>query len=475
VYGREFQRLEIEIPRVADDWLFELEYSAPDSTRCDFSAPPSGRYEDLWSDEAWVLAYVRCGLPLEDVELTDPGFAACLSDLADPPAHAGLLYSLDCSGRGIEDLDGIDRLWALNDLDLSENALSSYDPFEDGWLPSIQRIDLSHNRIETVELDGWGAESIDLSHNLISTVGPLEAFLAQSLVLRHNRIESFEIEPWDPEGQYWRSVEIQQLDLAHNRLTELDLSLIASYLWMLDVSHNELETLNLRSPSREDDRYLYFLPFDSLDASFNRLGDEVAGEPPSGLVMPETGISEIDLTDNALTLIPPAIASAGTRELVVARNEIDSVDLSDAEELRLLDLSDNALDAIDLSSATRLSDVDLSGNEIDDFAWPDATVPLETIDLSRNPLSALNGCVGSWLWWLRAENANVEFIDVSGCHSLEVIELAGNALTTLDVTGNGEVEYIDLRENPLTCEAIDDLGTNAPGAELLYDEPVCAP
>lgn len=532
------QWLEVEIPRRGDQWHFELETSDTGSIICNIDNEPSGRFSELWSDEATIHVHVVCGSPLDEIELDDPGLEDCLAELPNPPAHTGYLHSLDCSDRGITTLGGLSQLWALSDIDLSGNllVLDQTDVSELRSLWQLGTLDLSHNRIERVFAEAEPGshidsgrliplpyEMLDLSHNRITSFVIVGSGGVSRLLLDHNLIEEFEVaQPWDyelpeedepiivplvffggstasftlrgyrdldesefrdtiliPAVQGYIPAEpethvfhVEDLDVSFNRLTQLDLSAAGYGLRQIDASHNDLGTVILRRAPHE---VLVPPPLFLVDVSFNQLADASQSGPETGLVLGDEGVRRLDLSNNDLTSLDPSLVSPVTVEVWARANWIDDVDLSEASALVSLDLAENDLASVDLGAATALTELDLSDNVLDDFPWSGGAEWLETLDLSGNPLGQLDECMAASLWRLRLEDSGVTTLDASGCGQLEWIELAGSALGALDVSANPLLDHVDLRETPITCEAVTAVIADVPLAEVLRDEGLCGP
>lgn len=468
--------IDFEFPRTGAGWNFSVEIDGSKLLQCE-SWGLSGLYDELedWQRRDGLLrvdAWTRCGVPVSEVELADPMLAACIDSHVVAVAGLGLtmdVSDLDCSGREIEDVSGLEAFYRLNRLDLSDNRLSSIDDLD---LPHIQVLDVSHNRLTSVDLsrqNGFLLQEFDASFNQIASVEHLGELWAVEVSLSHNLIESLEAPaPPSEDGEIPYGGDILTLDLSFNRLSELRLRYDWFNVQELDVSHNELTTLDLGEQ----------FGLRRLRAAHNLLSEQILdASTKRRLELPYDawGLDSIDLSHNAFTWIPSAYAQENLRELVAVSNAISSIDLARATKLRRLDLTDNALTTIDTTDASDLSVLLLADNELGSFAWPTNPSGLADLDLSGNDLGSLGSCTGEVLWRLSVEDAGLATLDLSSCEALEWVELAGNDLMSIDVTALDALERIDLRDNPLSCAAIAAIEAAQPAAELVSGPDACVP
>ncbi len=464
------RRLEAEFPRKGDGWELTLEVSGAERMTCQLIGE-AGMYSER-SDDWPLFISTACGVPASSVEIPDPGLALCITSQVPFGVNTFNVRELDCSDYGIDDLSGLDWFHALASLDLSHNAIDTLDSIDWRILGRLSHLDLSHNALTEVDFDRfsyvWG--DFDFSHNEIASVDHAWELRPDRLSLRHNQLEAFDVtDPHDPSV----GASFVVLDLGYNRLTRLELPRQTDPPRELDVERNQLEVLDLGT-----DIAVVYYPgaMLRLNAAFNRLTAGPADDPTRRrLELPEMGYVEIDLSHNELTEIPAEYVSEFTRELAARGNAIETIDLSGADALDRLDLAENALAAIEISGAPLLRHLDVADNALDDFDWAGGASQLQELDLSGNPLAAMEDCVAPDLWWLAAEDAGLSSLDLSACPSIEILALAGNALSGLDVSSSPALEEIDLRDNPVTCDAVDHITTTLPGVDLATGPDACVP
>jgi len=470
-----FAWIEIEYPRVGDDWQFEIDVTGSDRLDCTIE-DGGGRYDD--DEDGYPRfrgAHTSCGIPVDSIDFPDAALADCIDEaLETDPADTRDVRELRCPDRGIADLTGLDWFHRLRLIDLSHNAIDELNTVRWNALERIDLLDLSHNVVAALDFEELGLSGleIDLSYNQIATADGAHAVWVGHLSLRHNVIETFEVDL--PPGLE-RDGSIYSLDLGHNRLVTLDLTMLWDPPAVLDVEHNDLEQLAI---GNFGSRYYYrpYEPRRRLHAAFNQLSSETVGSPPARrLTLPVEGYDVLDVSYNDFTEIPGEYVTDLTLELVARGNAIDTVDLDHAESLELLDLADNVLAVVDLSTAESLRTLDLADNALGDFDWSTAPANLEDVDLSGNDLFAFDECDAASLLRLTIEDAGLTSLDLSRCPSLVIVELAGNDFAALDVSANADLEEIDLRDNPLTCDAVEHVETTLPGVALAWGPDACVP
>jgi len=189
------------------------------------------------------------GSPGDIVVFKDANLKKCI--LSSLPGQTEVLVAtaqqmaqVNCPGRGIVDLTGLEAFIALSKLDLSANQLSIFTlNFVAGGKPApskLQTLDVSGNRLTTLDLTGHPKLlSLGAANNQLASISlNANAFLVV-LDASHNKLTSFNL-PIQSTLTY--------VDLSYNSLTNVlnqfssNLGALSA-LTYLDLSHNTLTTI----------------------------------------------------------------------------------------------------------------------------------------------------------------------------------------------------------------------------------------
>jgi Leucine-rich repeat (LRR) protein len=280
------------------------------------------------------------------------------------------------------------------------------------------------------------------------------------LDLSHNDLASL----WLP-GQpvFGQLTSLRHLNLAHNRITELDSGLLADLtdqLESLDLSANQIGRLaagQFRQLSRlvslrlEGNRLASIGPdaFHGLTASLEllSLANNSLGYLHAEALQPLAGgLRVLRLNANQLTALPVSSLSslAALIELDLSNNQLREVNLSHVlgPQLRVILLSDNALEQVHLPvhpltpPPPQLERLDLSGNRLSRLG-PDsfAGLPrLTHLSLAANLLEDINGVLPSHpaLATLNIAHNRLKWFDMAFFpRQLRHLDLRGNEVEEL--------------------------------------------
>lgn len=165
------------------------------------------------------------------IAFADPAFEAYCVETYDLNAdgrfsiyEAKHILDIDCSGRGITSLYGIEHFVKLRELNCSQNALVTLDLTHNEWL---EQLDCSHNALTIVQIDDLRLlHTFDCSHNQL------------------------------PQLDLSNNGSIHTLDCSYNDLELLDASSCSRSMLLLDCSNNpRLQTLYLSEYQRVDRLY----------------------------------------------------------------------------------------------------------------------------------------------------------------------------------------------------------------------------
>ncbi|BES93648.1 Guanylate kinase [Nesidiocoris tenuis] len=177
------------------------------------------------------------------------------------------LQFLDVSNNAIQDLSPIERLVHLVHLDASHNEIARYDPKPTPWfiaylnlsfnsfetIPdvssmwSLKYLNLSNNQISKIEgiKKLHYLEHLDLSHNNIEIIGNIDDVPLKTLNLSWNRIASC-AGPEDDNCALKNVLSLRRLDLSHNEIVTMSsLACMSVFnLRHLNISYNQFDCLS---------------------------------------------------------------------------------------------------------------------------------------------------------------------------------------------------------------------------------------
>lgn len=295
------------------------------------------------------------------------------------------IYTIQMSNCSIEAIDGeifpedsvLEKLFAAHNnirklpdflfantihiktIDFSYNQIEKIDPnaFQNVET-SLQWINLANNRIGVFETSANFASMIglNLSHNLLETFQlDLNACESMELLnLANNRIKTLGCNSFFNSMSNGVSVNVSM-----NQLREVDLNCdINCGTWILDISDNSVENLNLSSSLVKS--------IESLIASKNNIKGLSIG---------------IDLNE--------------LKELKLANNNLTSISLINCSSLNTLDLSFNGIQRLRVDSFGRMPELQhlhLDNNNLSkiDYGTFTHTTNLQTLNISHNNLSKFN-------------------------------------------------------------------------------------
>ncbi|XP_015589721.1 leucine-rich repeat-containing protein 40 isoform X1 [Cephus cinctus] len=264
---------------------------------------------------------------------------------------------------GLEFNDDKEKWWEqepLKILDLSSNSLTELDPKVE-FLSELSILDLHDNIMETLPAE----------------IGNLSKL--RKLNSSFNKIKHLPL-------NFYNLSELRHLDLRNNLLKELDPAI--GDLIMLDymnLSCNNLISLPIGMG--------YLVRLVSLDISHNMLKEL----PPDITSM--RVLKKLDANSNNLEILPPFGELRHMEVLVLHTNNLKNFpDTTGCAALRELHLANNSIDEIDVSgleSMGQLRTLTLANNKIKEI--PEEIVQLlnlERLDLSCNNISKVPGCIG---------------------------------------------------------------------------------
>eukprot|EP00434_Breviolum_minutum_P010632 symbB.v1.2.009380.t1/scaffold595.1/size183375/2 len=248
----------------------------------------------------------------------------------------------DADGSATKVRKAYQRCAETGTLNLSNQKLSGILPasvcgFQDSsWAEKwweqcpVTKLDVSLNTLELIP-------------STISNLVDCEIFLAYSNQLKEVPGELF-------------ALPLKQLNLRSNKLMNLPSAIgAAQFLVELVLSENQLSSLPLEVQSLEH--------LEILDLAKNHLK-----ELPWTSSWKSRKLKRLDVSQNCLTKLPEALCVCGQlRELLAAKNQLNSAKISDYAALVMLDLSSNKLQYLSVGNLPVLDSLIVSNNLLEAF------------------------------------------------------------------------------------------------------------
>lgn len=342
----------------------------------------------------------------------------------------------------------------LKDLDCSNNPNLTSNGLDFYYLPALEIFDCSGTKFSTLNL----SDCEKLKEVTCENIPSLTEFKCALTTLTRLSVSGCSA--------------LKKLECRSNNLTWLDVYGCSS-LQILECGSNALTTISNLSSCKSSLQELscHYNKFSSLDFSgFSQLqklncGNDSQLTSLTGL-SGNTALSELSCYECQLTSLDVTGCSNLTT-LVCYGNKFHDLYLSDLPNLQKLDCSRNSsLTYLDLSNVPSLAEVDCSGCDLRSLDWYDLKLStlnccynrnLTLLNNSRdynNPgraLTSLNVTECSSLNTLKLrDNDELATLDLTGCNSLQYLDVTYNKLTTLDLTPCPNLISVSCQHNKLT-------------------------
>ena len=337
----------------------------------------------------------------------------------------------------------------LKYLNCNEQQLTS---FVAEGLTSMKELNLSENEITNVQFGEMPElESLNLSKNKLTALTLTGMPKLTRLRLNNNEIDSH----------------------------LLDISSLSESLVDLNISYNQLNTLNLMNFSKL--RYFY-----------------ASNNPDLTTVIFNDGSTELYIVDMSDCYIMHfyAISLPNLSQLLLTNNALMEFELGDYPRLTTLSVSGNYISEIDVAKYTGLVDFSCAKNLLTNLNLSNNTA-LESLNCSDNQLTTLDIRVNKSLRTLKCANNQLHKIDISTLTNIQDLNVSGNPIRYLDLTNAyylstleasntqcdhfymnyispaGSLKKIDIRNNPrITSDALSMMYKTMPAhAETWNSDP----
>ncbi|WP_194868033.1 leucine-rich repeat domain-containing protein [Pseudoalteromonas sp. PPB1] len=325
------------------------------------------------------------------------------------------LYGVGLNDETLASL-GLARFTALHQLDLSGNALSTFDA--QSW-PNLTTLILSGNRLE----------ELNLEHNL----------QLHDLDVSINSLSALSIE---------NNLQLRYLDASWNALAQLDMTENTA-LYSVELSENHLtQVLTGEHPMLTRFR-----------AEFNNLtAMQLSGMPR---------LNELELAFNNLAQLE-LIHNLELETLNISNTPLEQLELSANRMLKVLHASRiSLLSALDLRNNSQLKSLYINENTHLQSVMLADGLQLEHLGISDSPLlvSQLEQFDGERLSFLSIGGVDSRWVDLAQYPNLISLAWQGAALEQVDLSSLTKLRRLNLSRNPLTQI---DLSHNTLLEELIF-------
>ena len=336
--------------------------------------------------------------------------------------------TMDVSSYGIGDLTGIEYFYVLQELNCSNNKLSSLDMAYNGDLKKLQ---CYKNRLQG---DAMQKFFDDLHRANWTTPGQLVPYYTGSgesnskptnaQVAKANK-RNWDVYSYD--GNSYTEMKVAEVDINETNFPD---EIFRTYVSNnIDKDHNGKLTYN------------------ELDV-VEELNVAYMGIMSMKGVEYFTELKELICHNNELTALDVSANTKLTR-LACGQNKIQSLDVTKLTELANFHCSNNQLTTLNVTKNTKLWRFYCARNQLTKL---DVTknIALDTLYCWGNPLGTLDVSQNKVMRYLSCFDSQLTSLDVTKNTALEILVCDYNKLTTLDVTKNTALKNLVCNYNQLT-------------------------
>ncbi|WP_298894306.1 T9SS type A sorting domain-containing protein [uncultured Psychroserpens sp.] len=375
---------------------------------------------------------------------------------------------LDVSGLAIADLTGIQDFDVLQNLNVSNNQLTSLDLSAN---TDLELLDCSINQIEDLDFTANTALlSVTCNLNALKTLnvengsnGSLTTFNATGnpnlfCINVDNAIVGSIPGSWqkDDFASYDGDCLNSRFTLIPDPFFEQALidfnydDVIDGQVLTSNIEH--LEVLNVSDESISDLTGIRdFKSLIELDCSGNYLDDL---DVSNMIYLERLNCSSNYLLTNDVNDTNGLFDTTGTVsliELFCAGNNLTNLNTSINTNLEILDCADNNLDVLDISGNTSLRELNCSNNDLTNLDISN-NVALEGLNCNSNSINNLVTTTvnNTTLVSITCVSNNLSDVLVGNYQSLTTLNCASNDLTQLDISSNTELTFLSFTDNQIS-------------------------
>ena len=378
------------------------------------------------------------------------------------------LITLDISALSIADLTGIEDFQALQDLNVSNNMLSSIDLSSNA---ALEILDCSMNQIEALDLStNMALTSLLCNYNALTTLNVENgnnAMLAVFSTTENPNLFCINVDDaiiGNIPGS-WQKDDFTSYngDCINNRFTLIPDPFFEQALvdfgydngmdgQVLTSNIEHVETLNVSDRNISDLTGIRdFKSLIELDCSGNYLDNLDVSDM---MYLERLNCSSNYLLTNDINDTDGLFNTSGTSSLTAlycAGNDLNNLNTSLNTSLEILDCANNDLDDLDVSGNASLRVLNCSNNNLINLDVSN-NILLEELNCDNNTISNLMTTTinNATLTSLSCANNNLSNLVVSSYQLLNTLNCASNELSQLNITANVELVALSITDNQIS-------------------------
>lgn len=377
--------------------------------------------------------------------------------------------SLNVANSQIADLSGIQDFTSLQSLDCSNNKLTAADFSKNNLLGTLN---ISKNLLTSLDATKAASlTSLNCSNNALTTLKITNYVYGNdsklvTLNCSNNAIKDLYLV---------NSLQLANLNVSHNELTALDLlkntqltTLSASFnnikyldvskntkLKELDCASNNMYSLNLKNGNNANMQNMIFGNFTENPNLLCIQVDDAAFSTDKWIAKDATASYSTEACPENLqyTLIP----DLNFERVLIARNidkdgengKVLTASIANIKELYALDLTNKITDLTGIQDFTSLESLYCYHGAITTIDVS-KNLKLKYLDMGDNKVTALDVSKNTALEYLDCNSNSLTELNISSNTLLKYVGAANNAITTIDVSKNTDLERLSLYTNKLS-------------------------
>ncbi len=344
---------------------------------------------------------------------------------------------IDCSGRSITDLTGIEAFTNLQYLNCSGNSLTKLDLHT---LTNLQTLVCYNNKLEDINLDNCAALT---TINIVDATTNAYSFSSDDqpriVIKNYSQATTLKFSMNVIKKRIWvhASPSLTSVDLSDNSCAEI-------------VVNNNSNMTSVKVPASLVNYFGYSCALQQID--FSNCPDleyiQIYSNQLTSLdVSHNPKLHTIQAYDNQLTTLDIS-NNPEMKILKMANNQLSSINLLGNIKLEYIDLGNNDLSSINVRTLLNLQTLSVSNNTaITDINVSNNTA-LQTLNVYATSISTLDVSKNTALTSLVAKSTPIAVLDVSANTALESLNVSATSLAALDVSNNTSLKDLDISNTP---------------------------